>query len=739
MKRFKDRRKVISLTIVGIAYAMIVLPLIISNVQKQQELRGRAQFVQPSATQELSGQVTLQASQSLCTVNGNAEIGVAYTNIDTQRSIEVTATDQNTGRTVSLGTIAPEETNSAVVPVDQNTVSAGTITFTVNFTDTPNQKDTRTTTYGTLTCEPITVPQTQITADAPAVCGNVPTDIVLVIDRSGSMSQANKIIQAKNAAKNFIDVVAKQEESTRVGLVTFSQTGTLNNTLSTDYAAIKTKIDGLTTSGGTCQECGIVEANKEITSKGRAGVKKVVVMLTDGQANRIIGSNDSVSAQIGEAKALDAVKAGYASSKTVFFTIGLGEQTGEGDGRFFSPDYMRQVAELTGGKFYFPAPSELDSVYQEISQLIGKGLLGGFIFNDANLNGNFDTNEAKLPGWTIQASSSGTTKTAVSDAKGNYTLPGLCDGSYTLSQQKKPGWTQTSPANQAPYSVNISNASQFNDKHFGNTDKARCSDGIDNDQNGFKDAEDSTCHTDGNPKNPDSYDPKKDGERGGGNTCADSKDNNGDGLIDGADPVCHTDSNPKNPSSYDPNLPEQNTVIDVTVFLDGIGNRGDNTNPNDFSLSNKNPRHPTIGADIQVFNLNNQLVASGTGTITYNAPTGNYLGDIPIQSGFPTGQYTMKVKADTYLRRQVNGIQKITSGQESKITSVALVAGDVNNDNKLNILDYNMLLDCYSDLTAAANCSAAEKSVKTDLNDDDAVNQIDYNLFLREISTQPGQ
>lgn len=738
MKRFKDRRKVMSLTIVGIAYALIVLPLIINNLNQQQDLRGRAEYVQTSNTQELSGNVVIQSSQTLCTANGSAEIGVSYTNTETARSVEVTAIDTGTGKSISLGTVAPEETKTGSIELGKNAVSNGTVTFSVTYTDDPSQKTEKSATYIARVCQPAES-SSIIQTEAPAVCGNVNTDIILVIDRSGSMGQANKLVQAKNAAKNFIDVVARQSESAQIGLVTFSTDSSLASPLTTNYESVKSKINSLTASGNTCQECGIKEANKEISTHGRQGVKKVIVMLTDGQANWVVGSSRQVEASVGEAKALDAVKSGYAASKTAFFTIGLGEQSGQGDGRFFSPDYMRQVAELTGGKFYFPAPDELDGVYQEISQLIGKGLLGGFVYNDSNLNGTYDNNEPKLSGWTIEAKSSNTTKTAVTDSKGNYTVAGLCDGSYKLSQQQKTGWVQTSPSDPTGYAITITNASQFNDKHFGNTDKARCSDNIDNDNNGAKDSADSSCHTDGNPKNPNSYDPKKDGEHGGGNTCADSKDNNGDGLIDGGDPVCHTDSNPNNPDSYDPNLPENTTTIDITVFLDGIGNRGDNTNPNDFSLSNKNPKHPTIGADIQVYTLSNQLIASGTGTITYNTSTGNYLGDIPIQSGFPSGQYTMKVKADTYLRRQVTGVQRINSGQKNKITAVPLVAGDVNNDNKLNILDYNSILDCYSDLTAALNCTASEKSVKSDLNDDDAVNQVDYNLFLREISTQPGQ
>ena len=744
------------------------------------------------------------------------------------------------------------------------------------------------------------------------------------MDRSGSMGENNKMSQAKNAAKNFIDVVSKQEMTTRIGLVSFSTTSTLNSGLTTDITALNTKIDSLSARGNTCHECGVKTANNEIATNGRAGVKKVVLLLTDGEANTIEGNVNQVGTTTASAKAMDAIKAGFDQSNTAFFTIGFDMDVDT------AKQLLTNIAGATGGKYYFPAPSELDGVYQEISQLIGKGILGGFVYNDQNLNGAYDTNEPKLSGWNIQATYAGGSKTATTKTDGSYSFTGLCDGQYKLTQNMKSGWTQTMPANAQPYTIDVTNASQFTNKNFGNTDKGRCSDGLDNDNNGFKDGDDSSCHSDGNPKNPNSYVPTKDGERGAGNTCADSKDNNGNGLIDGADPVCHTDNNPQNPGSYDPNRQENarcsdnidndnngvkdtsdpschtdgnpnnpnsyvptkdgekgggNTCADgkdnngdntidggdpvchtdgdtqnpnfydptrpeaprttsmvctptvitftnfsaqakvtiknalgtplsakditwsssnatvtlnpltsqtdttgsamtnvsipvnypntisttitatyagtatdakatctaqvtyspikssllIDVLLDGIGNRGDNTNPNNFSLSNKSPKHPTISTDIQVYTLENQIIAAGSGKITYDTSSGSYKGDVPIQMGFPTGKYIVKIKGDTYLRRQVSGIQTITAGHKNQIALVPLVAGDVDNDNKLNILDYNLILDCYSDLSQAPNCAVAEKQIKSDINDDGLVNQIDYNLFLREISTQPGQ
>lgn len=58
--------------------------------------------------------------------------------------------------------------------------------------------------------------------------------------------------------------------------------------------------------------------------------------------------------------------------------------------------------------------------------------------------------------------------------------------------------------------------------------------------------------------------------------------------------------------------------------------------------------------------------------------------------------------------------------------------------SQVSILNYNILLGCYSDLRPAISCSAENKS-KSDLTKDGRVNQFDYNLFIRGISSVSGQ
>ena len=186
------------------------------------------------------------------------------------------------------------------------------------------------------------------------------------------------------------------------------------------------------------------------------------------------------------------------------------------------------------------------------------------------------------------------------------------------------------------------------------------------------------------------------------------------------------------------------TKLSLTVFLHGIGNSGDNASPDNFSLSNKNPLTRTRTVDVQILNGATAVVASKTGNITYDAGAGNFKGVIDFGNSIASGgSYNIKVKERTHLRRLVPGIQAITLGQTHNIAPITLVAGDVtgaNNiqDNAINILDYNVLIGCYSDLAPATSCTASNKSL-ADLNDDGAVNQFDYNLLLREITVQNGQ
>ena len=185
------------------------------------------------------------------------------------------------------------------------------------------------------------------------------------------------------------------------------------------------------------------------------------------------------------------------------------------------------------------------------------------------------------------------------------------------------------------------------------------------------------------------------------------------------------------------------TILALNIGIDAIGSVGDNENPNPSS-SNQNPLHPTRNVTVQVFDSNNNQVSNQIGSINYNAGTGIFTGAVNLGVSFVSGNYTVKVKSDGHLRRLIPGIQNISSGQTVQMPQVNLVAGDVNNDNFINITDYNILLSCVNDPDVAnvdnhALCNSdATYNGLSDLDDNGVVDKFDYNLFLREYSVQNG-
>ncbi len=183
-------------------------------------------------------------------------------------------------------------------------------------------------------------------------------------------------------------------------------------------------------------------------------------------------------------------------------------------------------------------------------------------------------------------------------------------------------------------------------------------------------------------------------------------------------------------------LPGTTTLSFPGILLHGIGSAGDSVAPG--TSGNTSPLTPNRTLSVQVVNASNVLVTTLSGTITYSPSSGGFSGSVSLGSTVPTGSYLVKVKTDKYLVKQLPGIITLTQGQTTTIPPVSLIVGDINNDNTLNILDYNILLGCYSDFLPPTSCPGTNGK-ESDLNDDGSVNASDYNLFLRELSVQSGE
>lgn len=318
----------------------------------------------------------------------------------------------------------------------------------------------------------------QRAASQPIVCSvNQPTDTMLLFDKSPTMQQPTsptdstpRITRAKQAATSFVDLLDAQDttQNHQIGLVSFAGEAvtTLDSQLTTDLALVKTAINNIALQPETCIECAAKLANDEFAARGRPNVKHTAILLSDGNATRYIGIHPqpytTEDYKEAERRALAEIKKSYDQYGVTYFVIGFGTDV--------NTQFLKDIAAQTGGRYFFaPSATDLQGVFEEISTIIGKGAISGTVFNDDNSNSTLDAGEAKLQGWTIELydSSNAKIQSVQTDASGNYTFSGVCDGSYTVRQVVRTGWTQTIPAS-GGYPINISGGDSVSDKNFAN-------------------------------------------------------------------------------------------------------------------------------------------------------------------------------------------------------------------------------------------------------------------------------
>ena len=240
-----------------------------------------------------------------------------------------------------------------------------------------------------------------------------PVDIALVLDVSGSMSNAmggtTKLAALKRAAKEFLTstanknaAIADNDNKIKVSLVKFAsekrkevgndtyQVGfgpfaeTRNytqivNDLTGDMKALSASVDNLQAGGATQADYGLEKAN-DVLADARANAKKVVVFFTDGEPNSFDGFDDNVAnAAVENAKTLK-------DSGTTIYSVGVfsGADPSDTSGNFNA--YMNAVSsnypnattyknlgpKVDGGNYYMIASNSegLSKVFEDIQQTI---------------------------------------------------------------------------------------------------------------------------------------------------------------------------------------------------------------------------------------------------------------------------------------------------------------------------------------------------------------------------------
>ncbi|WP_259549297.1 IPT/TIG domain-containing protein [Heyndrickxia sp. FSL K6-6286] len=119
-----------------------------------------------------------------------------------------------------------------------------------------------------------------------------PNDIILIIDKSGSMSSDNRLEAAKTAAQSFIDIIDLNVH--RVGIVDFSDTAQ-SMPLSTDASSLKSYIGNIKLAGST-NTSGAVNLATSLLANHRPDVQPTIIILTDGAANDYNAAKQSATA-----------------------------------------------------------------------------------------------------------------------------------------------------------------------------------------------------------------------------------------------------------------------------------------------------------------------------------------------------------------------------------------------------------------------------------------------------------
>jgi len=219
--------------------------------------------------------------------------------------------------------------------------------------------------------------------------GYPPLDLMLVLDRSGSMDDDSCSVQsdgcstttrakcescggvwimppqpmadAQEAAKAFVDL--NNPNLARLGVVSYAPSASLDQELTNQFDQVKTAIDGIVADGCTNAADGILKAHEELTGpRGRVDALRIAVFLTDGLPNHPECSDCRDDCPAAKQAARDRAVAAAGDGITIY-TIGLGSKA---DGAL-----MQDIADLTGGEYFFaPTSGDLLAIYQLVFERI---------------------------------------------------------------------------------------------------------------------------------------------------------------------------------------------------------------------------------------------------------------------------------------------------------------------------------------------------------------------------------
>ena len=253
-----------------------------------------------------------------------------------------------------------------------------------------------------------------------------PIEVVLVIDRSGSMTSGSpdtSMDHAKDAAIDFINNIFSPANNptglNKVAIVSYATTATINQVLtgSSGQAGLISVVNGLNANGSTNIQDGIVKADNELTAHGtfNCNTSRSIILLTDGVANRTGSGGSSCTNGTGGTCIQSAITAATNAKTTTvssvvynnqIFSVGL-------FGGISGTDQANATYCLnniqSGGSFFTEVAANLTGIYTQIlNQILWVAAqITGTAFNRDVVSNNFNI----VPG-------------SISVTKGNFTQTG---------------------------------------------------------------------------------------------------------------------------------------------------------------------------------------------------------------------------------------------------------------------------------------------------------------------------
>ncbi|MHC1728425.1 MAG: VWA domain-containing protein [Syntrophobacteraceae bacterium] len=161
-------------------------------------------------------------------------------------------------------------------------------------------------------------------------------DMVVVLDRSGSMAEANKITHARQAV---LGLLSRLSDTDRFALVSYSDqvqrhSGLLPLTPA-NRATLEGMVSGIQPSGATNLGGGLQEGMRQLMDSEKSGRTARLILISDGLANRGVTDPSALGTM-----ASAAPETGFAVS-----TIGVGLD--------FNEQLMTTIADKGTGNYYF--------------------------------------------------------------------------------------------------------------------------------------------------------------------------------------------------------------------------------------------------------------------------------------------------------------------------------------------------------------------------------------------------